>query len=86
MFDADVSEDLRTPAQFEAAARCVRAEDVAKAVRISADLERHVEWLQQDLEDGADALMLHNVNRGQADFIDAFAHEVLPRLRARSPR
>ena len=87
VFDAGVSEDLRTPAQFEAAAKYVRPEDVAAAVRISDSLEQHVEWLQQDLEEaGVDQLLLHNVNRGQAAFIDAFAGEVLPRLRAGTKR
>lgn len=87
VFDAGVSEDLRLPAQFEAAAKYVRPDDVAAAVRISDSLEQHVEWLQQDLEEeGVDQLLLHNVNRGQAAFIDAFASEVLPRLRAGSKR
>lgn len=73
-----VSEELRCPAQFESAASLVREEDVRKAVRVSADLHRHIGWLQGDLEMGFDRLMLHNVNRSQARFIDAFAEHVLP--------
>ena len=86
IFESTVSEDLRTPGQFEAAAKFVRAEDVAKSVRISADLQRHVAWLQEDLESGADQLLLHNVNRAQEAFIDAFGSEVVPALgEARAP-
>jgi len=81
VFESTVSEDLRTPGQFEAAAKFVRADDVAEAVRISADLQQHVDWLQEDLASGVDQLLLHNVNRGQEAFIDAFGSSVLPQLR-----
>ena len=80
IFESTVSEDLRTPEQFEAAAAFVRAEDLERSVRISADLSRHVAWLQEDLEAGIDQLLLHNVNRGQDAFIEAFGREVLPQL------
>ena len=77
-----VSEELRTPAQFEAAAAHVRKEDLRQAVRISSDTSEHVEWLQQDLALGVDQLYLHNVNREQHAFIEAFGRDVLPQLRA----
>ena len=80
IFKSTVSEDLRTPAQFEAAAEFVRPADLEPAVRISEDLARHAAWLQDDLESGVDQLLLHNVNRGQAAFIDAFGETVLPQL------
>jgi len=77
----EVSEELRTTAQFEAAASLVREEDVRNAVRVSADPQRHIDWLQEDLEMGFERLMLHNVNRSQADFVDAFGERVLPEVR-----
>jgi hypothetical protein len=76
----EVSEELRTPAQFEGAAAHVREEDVRKAVRVSADLQRHVAWLHEDLAMGFERLMLHNVNLAQAPFIDAFGERVLPEV------
>ncbi len=85
LFESTVSEDLRTPEQFEAAAKFVRAEDLEPAVRISADLSRHLAWLRDDLAMGVDQLLLHNVNRGQAAFIDAFGEKVLPQLRDAAP-
>jgi probable non-F420 flavinoid oxidoreductase len=76
-----VAADLRLPAQFEAAAQAVRPEDVARAVRVSSDLERHVAWLREDLELGFEQLYLHNVGRNQRAFIEAFGERVLPALR-----
>ena len=75
-----VSEELRTPGQFSAAAEHVREEDMRKHLRISYDLQRHLAWLRDDLELGVDHLYLHNVNRDQARFIDDFGADVLPAL------
>lgn len=80
MFAGDVPAMLRTPAQYEAAASFVRPEDMHASVRISADLGRHAEWLREYIGLGFDSLYLHNVNREQAPFIDAFG-ELLPTLR-----
>lgn len=71
---------LQTPADFEAAASLVRPEDLAEQVRIGNDLARHTAQLQADLEQGFDRLYLHNVNRQQEGFIEAFGASVLPQL------
>ncbi|HKN67614.1 MAG TPA: TIGR03885 family FMN-dependent LLM class oxidoreductase [Gemmatimonadaceae bacterium] len=71
---------LRTPAEFEAAARFVTPNDVARGVRVSADLARHTAWLQEYAELGVDALYLFNVNRNQREFIESFGEWVLPEL------
>jgi G6PDH family F420-dependent oxidoreductase len=83
VLDGEVSEELRTPKQFEDAARAVTEERVRKAVRVSADLDEHIAWLRSDLEAGFDAMMLHNVNRAQARFIEDFGKTVLPAMEAR---
>ncbi|MGN6513878.1 MAG: TIGR03885 family FMN-dependent LLM class oxidoreductase [Lysobacteraceae bacterium] len=77
---APVSEELRTPAQFAAAAEHVREEDMRAHVRISSDPGRHVGWLEGDLALGVDQVYLHNVNRAQARFIDDFGARVIPAL------
>lgn len=79
VLDGPVSEVLRTPEQYEAIARFVRPEDVAKVVRVSADLGRHEAWLREDLALGFEALYLHNVNTRQEPFVDAFG-ELAQRL------
>jgi coenzyme F420-dependent glucose-6-phosphate dehydrogenase len=80
VLDGELTEELRTPAQFAAAAQHVRPEDVARAVRVSADPARHRGWLEDDLAAGFDALLLHDVHPDQARFIDAFGEHVLPGL------
>lgn len=75
------TETLATPARFEAAAADVSRDDIRRSVRVSADPARHVAWLRDDLALGFDHLYLHNVNRRQADFIECFGRDVLPRLR-----
>lgn len=81
-----VSESVATPRAFEELARDVDEATLRKAVRVSADLQRHADWLRDDLAMGFDALYLHNVNRQQPRFIDAFGREVLPAVReARRP-
>jgi coenzyme F420-dependent glucose-6-phosphate dehydrogenase len=76
----DVLADLRTPKQFEAATRFVTPDDVAKGVRVSADLGQHVTWLEDYVDLGIDTVYLFNVNRNQREFIEAFAESVLPML------
>lgn len=71
--------ELREPAQFDEAAKYVRAEDLT--VRMSSDLGRHIAWLQEDLALGFERIYLHNVNRDQERFIAAFGERVLPALR-----
>jgi probable non-F420 flavinoid oxidoreductase len=78
---AAVSEGLKTPEQYEAAAKSVRPDDLRDHVRISSDLHRHMDWLRQDFELGFSRLYLHNLNRRQAEFIDAFGENVLPQLK-----
>jgi coenzyme F420-dependent glucose-6-phosphate dehydrogenase len=72
--------DLRLPADFEAAAQHLRPDDVTDAIRVSADLERHADWIRRDLELGFDRVYLHNVHRDQHRFIDDFGTSVLPAL------
>ena len=70
--------DLRMPREFDAVANHIQPHDLDGQVRISSDLERHIEWLHQDLELGFDRLYLHNVNRDQDQFIQTFGERVLP--------
>jgi probable non-F420 flavinoid oxidoreductase len=72
---------LQTPEDFAAAASLVRPEDLFDQVRIGSDLGRHAAQLQADLDQGFERIYLHNVNRHQQAFIDAFGASVLPRLK-----
>ena len=80
VLEGDQNQELRTPAEFEAAARDVDEAAMRAAVRISADPVRHRAWLEEDLAMGFDGLYLHNVNRQQERFVDVFGDKVLPGL------
>jgi G6PDH family F420-dependent oxidoreductase len=77
--------DLDTPEAFEQAAAHVAPADVARVVRVSADLGQHAAWLAEYAELGFDRLYLHHVGREQRGFLDAFGERVLPQLDARVP-
>jgi hypothetical protein len=78
----EVSWDLRRPQDFDAVARFVEADDIRKAVLVSADLGKHRAWLTEYAEMGFAEIHLHQVGRGQRRFIDAFGEKVLPTIRS----
>jgi coenzyme F420-dependent glucose-6-phosphate dehydrogenase len=79
IFQGSVLGDMPTTAHFDAAAQFVKPDDLNKMVRISADINEHIQWLEQDMELGFEKIILHNVNRQQELFIDDFGKYVLPR-------
>ncbi len=80
IFESPVLAEFRNPQQFDAAAQFVKPEDMYEHVRISAEPEQHIEWLQKYIELGFSILILHNVNRQQEQFIEVFGEKVLPAL------
>jgi probable non-F420 flavinoid oxidoreductase len=80
VFDSSVLAELRMPAEFDAAARLVRPEEMHPFVHISSDVHRHTEWIRRYADLGFDALYLHNVHADQHRFIDEFGEHVLPAL------
>jgi probable non-F420 flavinoid oxidoreductase len=72
--------DLESPAAFDAATERASLDTVLSKVRASADIDRQIGWIQEDLEMGFDRIYLHNVAREhQSRFLDACA-ERLPAL------
>jgi coenzyme F420-dependent glucose-6-phosphate dehydrogenase len=80
IFQGIVLGDMPGPAHFDAAARFVKPEDMYEHVRISSDIEQHIEWLQEDIRLGFEKIILHNVNRDQETFMQDFGNLVLPQL------
>lgn len=78
IFAGEIQEHLRTPAEFDAAARFIEPDQLDPFIRISADIERHREDLHDDFELGFERVYLHNVGRNQREFIDTFGEQVLP--------
>jgi len=74
-------QDIKNPEDFAAMAKLVRPEDFKNRVLISADLEEHLAHIQRYVDFGFDEIHLHNVGRNQAEFIEVFGREVLPKLK-----
>jgi len=83
VFKSALLSELQMPAQFDAAGEFVKPDELDGLVRISSEPQQHIEWLQKDLEMGFSELILHNVNREQQQFIEAFGEKVLPVLQNR---
>ena len=64
-------------------AKLVRPEDFKGRMLISADPEAHRKEIQKFIDLGFDQVYLHNVGRNQAQWIEVFGRDVLPKLDAR---
>jgi probable non-F420 flavinoid oxidoreductase len=73
-----VTQQLRTPEEYAELGDQVTREQIEENVRVSADLDDHVEWLRNDLDLGVDRVFVHNVNTNQEAFIEDFGEDVLP--------
>lgn len=73
--------DIRNPEDFEAMAKLVRPEHFKNRVLMSADLGEHVAHIQHYIDLGFKEIYIHNVGRNQAEFIDAYGKNVVPKLK-----
>ena len=72
--------DIRSPLDFAQMAKIVRPEDFKGRMLISSSPDAHRKEIQKFIDLGFDQVYLHNVGRNQAEWIDAFSKEVLPKL------
>jgi probable non-F420 flavinoid oxidoreductase len=84
VFAPPVCWDLELADHFDAVSEDVPMERVTSVVNVSADLGRHVGWLEEYVALGFDQIALHHVGQEQRAFIDTFGAEVLPKLRTAS--
>jgi coenzyme F420-dependent glucose-6-phosphate dehydrogenase len=80
VFASNMLCELRTPKQFEEAARFLKSEIMKDHVKISASTAQHAEWINECVALGFDEIILHNVNTSQQQFIEVFGSEVLPQF------
>jgi coenzyme F420-dependent glucose-6-phosphate dehydrogenase len=80
VFGNEIQADLKMPSHFDAVAQFVRPEDMYSSVRISSDLDQHIDWLREDIELGFERIYLHTAMRDQEKFIEDFGKHVLPAL------
>jgi hypothetical protein len=81
IFENSVLTDLRLPAQFDTLGAHVQPNELEGKIRMSSDVQRHIDWIAEELELGFSEIYLHNVNREQEQFIDMFGEKVLPQIR-----
>lgn len=74
-------QDIRSPEDFAAMAKLVRAENFKGRVLISPDLDEHRQHLQNYIDLGFDEIYVHNVGRNQEQWVRAFGEHVLPKLK-----
>jgi coenzyme F420-dependent glucose-6-phosphate dehydrogenase len=69
--------DLPTPVHFDAACQHIPPEALLDRLRISADVNEHLDWIERDAELGFDAIYLHQINRAALpEFIDKFGERM----------
>jgi alkanesulfonate monooxygenase SsuD/methylene tetrahydromethanopterin reductase-like flavin-dependent oxidoreductase (luciferase family) len=78
IFHSTVLGDLWQVEQFDALGELVQPKELKDMVRISNDIQQHINWIKQDMELGFERIILHNVNRQQELFIQEFGDKVLP--------
>ena len=67
VFAPPVCWDLETAEHFDVVSADVPAEQVAEWCNVSADLGRHVGWLEEYVELGFDQIALHHVGQEQRE-------------------
>ena len=72
--------DLPTPWAFDQATQSVSREQVRRQLRISADLDEHIDWLLDAASLGFEAIYLHYLGRDHDRWIELCAERVLPAL------
>ncbi|PWD50127.1 LLM class F420-dependent oxidoreductase [Serinibacter arcticus] len=72
--------DIRSPFELAAMAKLVRPEDFEGRMVISEDPDVHRAEIQKYVDLGFDRVYLHNVGRNQAEWIEVFGRDVLPKL------
>ncbi len=73
--------DIRSPLELEQMAKLVRPEDFEGRMVISEDPEVHLAHIQKFVDLGFDRIYLHNVGRNQAEWLEVFGKDVLPKLK-----
>jgi G6PDH family F420-dependent oxidoreductase len=82
----ELSQTLPTVAHFEQASQLVSEEMVGEEVPCGPDLGAHLEKIGDFEAAGFDELYIQQIGPNQQEFFDAYAREVIPRLRGGAER
>lgn len=80
----EILDDLWTVRQFDVTGEYVKKEDMRKFVNVSADVNKHIDWIRSYIDLGFEKIILHNVNREQERFIQDFGEKVIPEMKMRN--
>ncbi|WP_299825900.1 TIGR03885 family FMN-dependent LLM class oxidoreductase [uncultured Pontibacter sp.] len=83
VFGSSLLSELKTPNEFEQAGKYVEPGKLDESVNISSDPQKHIAWIEEYANLGFERIVLHNVNRKQEQFIEAFGEKVLPAFAGR---
>ncbi|CAG5067756.1 F420-dependent glucose-6-phosphate dehydrogenase 1 [Dyadobacter sp. CECT 9623] len=72
--------NFRKVADFENATNDMKPSDMDEHLLISEKAEVYIDYLQRLSDLGFDGIFVHNVGRNQAEYIEFFGKNVLPRL------
>ena len=75
---------IYTPEGSEQNGKIVGPDTIRKSVCISADPDEHVKNAQRYIDLGFDHLIFHSAGPDQANFLEAYGRDVLPRLRQKA--
>lgn len=78
------TEKIYTPEASEQNGKVVGSDTIRKSTCISADPDEHVKHAQRYIDLGFDHLIFHSAGPDQANFLEAYGRDVLPRLRQKA--
>ncbi|HWV70393.1 MAG TPA: TIGR03885 family FMN-dependent LLM class oxidoreductase [Pseudosphingobacterium sp.] len=81
LLDPTYLSDVASVEQFDLLGRDVSRSEVLSRIRVSADINDHLNWIYQDLDLGFNHLIFHNVNTYQEKFIEDFGQYILPQIK-----
>jgi alkanesulfonate monooxygenase SsuD/methylene tetrahydromethanopterin reductase-like flavin-dependent oxidoreductase (luciferase family) len=70
--------DIATAREFDRATDAATPGEVVPKLRVSADIERQIAWLMDDLAMGFTRVYVHNLARDHSRFFDACGMRLLP--------
>jgi len=77
-----VTQELPLPSHFEQAAKAVTEDAIAEKIVCGPDPAKHLEQIRAFAEAGFDHVYVHQVGPAQAEFIEFYASEIIPKIAA----
>ena len=78
--EGELTQELKTPAHFEQAAKMVTEDQIAEAIPCGPDPAKHLKSIREYADAGFDRICLHQVGPDQEGFIEFCKREILPAL------